>query len=838
MESARETANRLRDGDIPPDFPISASEAKSVGEICHRWRNYLSLGAIGPDLFYMLPDFAHRDQLIDGPTIRKVLQWVLDVWGPIDANFINKWEKWLGPVSTDADQLASQLTGGLANQFADILNDLTKAVIDAFRGLVAKMGDWFGVLSSGVPQAFPNSAFYWADQFHYRRTYQFAFVLFQQAHAALDAATTDEERFDAESRMAFAVGWLTHCATDVTGHPFTNAKSGGPFRDHWQRHHLVELHFDSQNYSAHNSGPCYGEVGTSAMHFWVAFRKRMDAPYNGREDAPAYDYFNGFPAYDNSDTPTAAAARHELFDLDTGDFPDHLVDALLRAMTDVHPDGPQILTQDPQYSATDGSGRPNGQPNAEAMVQMWTIVYAYMKLTGSDGLSPRRPTPPGLTTDHSFPTPPGGGYGVDDDPARGADVDDDHSFNILDLLLAIIAFAIYIAQVIIWLVTIIPSLAIDVLTKWARDIVYEIQCAAWTLFILARRALVMTGFLIPKPEELDLGLTTLGTGEGNFDIGKALDDPLGDGFDLPVIDEPSGRATHTSAFGLDRSYPRNVVRDHFGLVDPSITDLLGLTRTLHYALDDDTDFKPSEWIAPWRYPLTNQAGESVILEKRRTHAGPYVAGDTSSILLPGPAGDDGARKTLEQSASPAETFDALNQLFPQDKHLGGPVDYGVYLVGRMVAERANAEFGVTDFNLDSDRGYAWKCWDWDRHSAGPQTPSPADPPVRGAWECVPDFIESPQSDFRYLQPCTPPHFFHADHDNPRQLQPVGHPKEGDPKDPQWYNPENDLRIHYLSRAVQQEPPASGPDPCDETVGPGGPVGPDWANRWTTAASDY
>jgi len=827
MESARETVNRLRDGDIPAGFPIGAGEARDIGEICHTWRNYLALGAIGPDLFYMLPDYAKRKgQFIDGPAIRRVLQWVLDVWGQIDSEFVSKWEEWISPVSTDASQLASQLTGGLSNQLADVLNELSKAVTEAFKGLIVSMGDWFGVLSSGPPQAFPNSAFYWADIFHYRRSYQFAFVLFRQAHAALDAASTDGERLDAQTRMAFAVGWLTHCATDVTGHPFTNAKSGGPFRDHWQRHHLVELHFDSQNYSAHNSGPCYGEVGTSAMHFWVAFRRRMDGPYAGREDAPAYDYFTGFPAYDNSDGPTPAEARKKLFDLDTGDLPGHLVDALLVAMADVHPDGPKILTQDPAFSATDAAGQPDGRPNAEAMAQMWAVVYGYMKLTGSDALSPRRPTPPGLTTDHSFPTPPGGGYGVDDDPTRGASVDDNHSFTLLDLILAIFAWVIYLAEVIIWLVTIIPSLALDVLTKWVRDIMYEIQCAAWYLYILSRRALVMSGFLIPKPEELDLGLTTLGVGEGSFDISKALDDPLGDGFDLPVIDEPSGRATSTSAFGLDRLYPRNVVRDRFGLIDPSLTDLLGLTGPLHYAFDADS-YHPSEWLSPWRYPVTNQAGEGVPREGAGVHAGPYVAGDTSSILLPGPAGDDSARHLLEKSASPAETFDALNQLFPQDKHLGGPVDYGVYLIGRMVAERANDEFGVPDFNLDSDRGYGWKCWDWDRHSAGPPTPSPADPPVRGAWECVPDFIASAQSDFHYLQPCTSPHFFHADRDNPRQLQPGGAPQET-----QWYNPKLDLRVRYLSRAVQQDPPSDGPDPCSAAPPPPPPPGLDWSSRWS------
>jgi hypothetical protein len=817
MESARETVNRLRDGDIPPGFPISVEEAREVGEICHTWRNYLALGAIGPDLFYLLPDYAKRkDQLIDGPGIRKVVQWVLDVWGVLDRDFVSKWEKWISPVSTDASQLASQLTGGLSNQFADILNDLSKAVTEAFKGLLASLGDWFGVLSSGPPQAFPNSAFYWADIFHYRRTYQFAFVLFQQARTALDAATTDEERLDAQTRMAFAVGWMTHCATDVTGHPFTNAKSGGPFRDHWQRHHLVELHFDSQNYSAHNSGPSYGEVGTSAMHFWVAFRKRTDGPYAGREDAPAYDYFTGFPAYDNSDGPTPAAKRAELFDLDTGDLPAHLIEAILVAMADVHPDGPKILTQDPPYSATDASGQPDGRPNTEAMAQMWAIVYGYMKLTGSDGLSPRRPTPPDWFTDHSFPTPPGGGYGVDDDPARGAEVNDDHSFNLLDLVLALFAWIVYIAEVIIWLTTIIPSLALDVLTKGAREIVYEFQVIAWNLYILSRRALVMTGFLIPKPEELDLGLTTLGVGRGQFDIAKALDDPLGDGFNQPLITEPSGRATSTSAFGLDRAYPRNVVRDRPGLLDLSLTDLLGFTGPLHYAFDHD-EYRPSEWLSPWRYPLTNQAGDSVPREGAATHAGPFVAGDTSSILLPGPAGDAEAREQLEGSTTPAETFSHLTQLFPQDKHLGGPVDYGVYLIGRMVAERGNDEFGVPDFNLDSDRGYAWHCWDFDRHKGG-------------VWVCMPDFIPTDQSDFHYQQPCTPPHFFHADRDNRHEsvLQPNGQPVET-----QWYNPKFDLRVHYLSRAVEPDPPPDGPDPCESPEPSAPPAGdPDWTSYHT------
>jgi hypothetical protein len=177
--------------------------------------------------------------------------------------------------------------------------------------------------------------------------------------------------------------------------------------------------------------------------------------------------------------------------------------------------------------------------------------------------------------------------------------------------------------------------------------VYEIQCIAWNLFILARRALVMTG---PHPEARRArpGPDPLGVGQDNC-IGKALDDPLGDGFTLPIINEPSGRATPTS-FDLDRLYPRNVVRDRFGLIDPSLTDLLTLTGPLHYA-GDANDHHPSEWLSPWRYPVANQAGETVPREGAAVHGGPYVAGDTSSILLPGPPATTAHGTPLEQSAS-------------------------------------------------------------------------------------------------------------------------------------------------------------------------------------------
>jgi hypothetical protein len=794
LEAAHDTARNLRDGTVPPNFAIDPGQAKVIGEHCHTWRNYLALGALGPDLFYLLPDFKDTT----GQVIRQVVSWALDVWEVVDSEFIGTWEKWIAPMSTNNAQLASQLTGGLSTQLAQVLDSLTSAIVNAFKGLLAEMGDWFGILTSGVPQGFGDDAFYWSDMFHYRRTYQFPFVLFQQAQAALASATTDDERQDAEARIAFAVGWMSHCATDVTGHPFTNAKSGGPYRDHWQRHHLVENHMDSENYDARHPGALYGEYGTSAMHFRLAFRHRTDAPYNGRDDAPAYDYWSGFPAYDNGDGPTATASRHTFYDLDTGPLPDHLVEGLLEAMRDVYgTDGPHILLQDPPFSATDPvTGQPDGRPNDAAMGEMWELVYRYLKMTGSDAISLRLPPPPTVFTDHSFPTPPGGGgSGIDDDPSRGADVDDDDSFTLLDLLLALFAWVVYLAQVVVWLLTVLPGLIVDVTTFPAREVIYwAVIVPAWNLYLLARRALVMSGFAIPKPAEINTGLTTLGR-RGTYDIGSALDNPFGNPTAPPPITEPSGRLTASDAQGLDHAYPRGIVRDRPSSIGPiDLAGALGLTSPLRYADDAAGDeFKPSEWVAPWQYPLANQAGDGVAQESAATHAGPYVVGSNSTVLLSGLTGDDTARHELEKASTPAETEQILETRLTADQHLGGPVDYGLYLVGRMAQDVGRPEFRVPDFNLDSDRGYAWHTWDWDR-SAVP---------------CVPDINPVGGEDFGFPLPCTSPQFFHADHDCPTQPG-------------RWYEEDQDLAVHYL--------PGSGPATCQPPQKHDPNTDPTWRER--------
>ena len=192
--------------------------------------------------------------------------------------------------------------------------------------------------------------------------------------------------------------------------------------------------------------------------------------------------------------------------------------------------------------------------------------------------------------------------------------------------------------------------------------------------------------------------------------------------------------------------------------------------------------------------MTNQAGAGVAQEGAATHVGPYVVGSNSTVLLSGMVGDNGARAELEKAGSPAETEAVLDGRLPLNQHLGAPIDYGLYLVGRMADEVGNADFGVPDFNLDSDRGYAWHCWDWDR----------SDIP------CVPDINPAFGEDYSYPLPCTSPQMFHADHDCPSAPG-------------RWYDESLDLAVHYL--------PGKGPDTCK----PGTPHKPNTDPSWLDRA---
>ena len=250
----------------------------------------------------------------------------------------------------------------------------------------SRLGDWFGILGSGVGPQLDDKLFYWSDMFHYRRTNEFACDLFRRAVANgydADAGRVDKDpaaQFGYEQGLAYALGWMTHIGTDVTGHPFVNEKSGGPYRLHWQRHHLVENHMDGFNVNARQgTDQFYNMYASSALHYWVQFRDEAD-------HTPQYNYLLGtstepfpdpvpkvtdptgpLPQYPTGVTSREYFQRNAIFDVDSN-LPPALSAFILDTMKDTFYDRHTPDNNDQDGDASDDPGGDHGG-------QGWTAGY-------------------------------------------------------------------------------------------------------------------------------------------------------------------------------------------------------------------------------------------------------------------------------------------------------------------------------------------------------------------------------------------------------------------------------------------------------------------------------
>lgn len=737
MQAAAQTMESLKAG-VPAGSPLSQAEADALFEAAHTHRNYLAAGALGPDLFFLLPDFKGDV----GKGLLNLVDFVLNTWQVYDDNVGTQWERWMAPVLDEAHQIADHLSLGMLGEASMALDLTISGIENVTLGIAAQLEDVFGQMTSGTQTGYADSGFFWSDMFHYRKTYQFARRLYANALRA-DEDLPAGEPSRVPKQQAFALGWMSHCAADVAAHPFTNAKCGGPYRTHWQRHHVIENHMDAFVYGTTpgRPGPNYGAIDVAALHFRMAFLKSKTSPDPTMPDDEAGpDWFPGpagqfdFPPYVETDGDNDAARRRERFDVDSEPLPEHLCDLLLRTMQDVYTGpadryGPRVLAWDPGRNEGDG-----GRPSVPVLQNMYQFAYDYAKFTSSSGLTARHPMAPEAVTDFDFPRLPGLPADGDADPLRPQDI------TILDILLAVIAIALWLLEVAVWFVVAGPAL-LGELANWpARQLLYETVVApAWDFYLASRKALVLEGYILPKPEEISAGLTVLGQDEIGplIQLRADLDAPNGVG--LPAgATEPSGLdprpGASPSGYGLDPAYPRALLTD---LQPPWLAQA-----------PVDGGSVPSEFVAPWRYPEHNQAGMRNGWEAPRTHVGPYLQGARPDVLMGGMQGSDAARHRYEAARTPEETETASSELLATPgRHLGDPIDYGAYLIGHLTGSwlsdteyvANDADAPLPDFNLDADRGYAYQCWDYLRHapSVPPSPRSDLDRTWPDQWQCAP-----------------------------------------------------------------------------------------------------
>ncbi len=751
--------NQTSSGIFGADGP-TAAQLRDIGAANPA---YVALGAIGPDIFFLLPDF--KPPL--GGMLWKLASTVEDLYTWWDDNFLGPYESAIGPIGNNLQDELNALTGGLKDSLEGIFNQAFSYLKDTIVKLILEQYDFFGLLSSGMSSGFDEQTFFWSDMLHYRATYRFGAVLWQRANdPAIVPDATQRARF-----QAFALGWMSHLATDVTGHAFVNQKAGGPYRLHWQRHHLVENHMDALVYNTdHGAQAIYDEMSNSALHLWLAFNGDGSSRVDSFVAEPN-------PPYPPGDSSADITGRHAVWDVDS-DMPDDLAEFIAGTLKAVFepslmadPDG--MVACCPTIISTLDSRVPiegNGYAEAADIAGAYWYLYRYVKWTTTDFYKIRRPEPPQPVVIPSFPSPPGSG---DSDPGPGASDDDSVWKDILDFLLSLLAWALYLAEVAIWPAAVVLGIIGGSITYPLRWALYEyLELPLYNLWLALHTYLAMTGYVMPMPGEINSGLNTLGVSVADnwATTIVALGDPDGGLVPATLSSDESGNPTG--------AFPRDVLLDPPNFISKVFNSIF---KAGSPAVNGEY---PSEFTRPWRFPAADNAGDAVNTEQPPTAAGPYKTGMDANALFGAMPGTQEARTRLEEARSEADTRKAVLTLLREGHHLGDPMDYTAYVIATLTRNNVDIE-GLANFNLDADRGYGYLTWDWLRRrdsTSKPDAFAGNEDPAHGN-------VPTPVSEHVYPTPELPGYGW-----NPADQQSGAATPEFDPADPQA-----SVHIRYIGR---------------------------------------
>jgi hypothetical protein len=665
ISSMRHAAEGLGRGFVPAgsdriDPHWVGTDPKQLAGILKANPNFASLGAVGPDLFFFLPDFRDNHGIPISSVLVTVLDFLKGLYDTLDP-FMSKWEHYLGPISEDTGEEMSRLTGGMSETVGNISGELSSILITALEDFITQQSDWWSFFSLGLNQGFDEQAYFWSDMLHYRNTGQFARALWRNA-----------EKVNSDQARAYALGYMTHVGTDVTGHAFVNSISGGPFRLHWQRHHLVENHMDAFWYLRDSLGPRagdqYPQLTESALYYDIAFQDRTFNPVLR-------------PAYPTGGTMRENWERKRMLDIDSS-LPDVVGNVLLQSMIDVFYQGgkhPKILRDN------------DGKPSADLIAQAYSLLFEYLKLVTVDGCAHEPPDPPDVFPNLDFPTmsdpagdsAPGGGGG------GGGGSDGNFWDDLLSFLLSVAEVIAYIAEVAAYLATLPWAIAADITTYPLRlGLYYALELPLFHMLKDFRSVLVMTGYMLPMDDEITTTLVHVGlTDPQAFNVLLAN---IGDTFGGVL---PAGVGNPDQTF-RDPNYPHSHPSDEFR--------------------------------HPWDYPASPP---DLPDELPLTTAGPHAALVSPAILFGGTGTDAVLRDRFENAATPSDADAAGLDVTPQ-KHLGDAVAFSEYicwLESRTPQQPDGTVVPLVEWNLDADRGYGYHCWDWNRKPDSPGSPAQPDP---------------------------------------------------------------------------------------------------------------
>lgn len=450
-----------------------SSDVRGAADQMQEQRRWANLGAVGPDLFFWAPDY----DFVKPYRLYQNIQEVARLYYEIRDSVVQAIETAGAPVTDTVDTLtphAKQLIENLIEEIretselfkAAVSNGLLAGVLEGTNlltdtaGVHSAAATFFSeVFTPGLQKGEPVESWYWFDMLHYRNTGDFARELVRRA----DGGTA--------AQRAYALGYLSHIATDVVGHPFVNQIAGGPYRLQVQRHVTAENYMDA----------------------WV-FDQRFGASVNRTLIERL-----GFPVLDEE--------RWQFDDVEPLD--PGVRDLLAATFNSVFSDRPH-----PKRLETNGGFLTPGQ-----IEETWEILVRV--LNAMRYMTVERPEEPftgagDLLSDAladlfgSPPAPPGS-------PGGACSWEDILSFGLTpssrdcyqDFFEDLADWLEYLGELLAWtfetladLLDLILTLLLMLPIMVLMALLYGIQLLLWEIYQIARAVLALEGFVFPEPQDL------------------------------------------------------------------------------------------------------------------------------------------------------------------------------------------------------------------------------------------------------------------------------------------------------------------------------------------------
>lgn len=417
------------------------------------------IGSVGPDLFFWGPDYEIVDKLYK---LYRNIADVIEIYNKV----VEPIRKVKDAVGEPVEDLVETLAPSTVDLIRHLLNEIEETA-ELFKSAIGT-GIFAGVLEGAnlltdaagigslshqffqqfVPDLQNNENeenWYWFDMLHYRYTGDFARNLVQSANTSTE--------------KAFAYGYLSHIAADVTGHPYVNQIVGSPYRLNVHRHVTAENYQDSWKYAMYYNGESINQT----------LFARLGLPESLPKDVGDLLHSTFINTYSSVNHPKRLPGdgyyTREQIDLTYEVF--YKILKLMESMAVERPTEPFSGVADILADALDRFSPPPDPPDTQSSACGWDDILSF-----------------GLTS-------------------SSRECYENFFEEVADWLS-------YLGELIIWsletlrnlidlLLTLLLSIPISVLLA----ILYGIQLLCYQIYRSARMVLSTNGFVMPEPDELD-----------------------------------------------------------------------------------------------------------------------------------------------------------------------------------------------------------------------------------------------------------------------------------------------------------------------------------------------